>query len=225
MAVTMRPHTKLTNCTSSQHAKSILRCGDLAGKWQQIDRGVKSLITSFHAVRGASCWRQQRSLVAACDALRTIQHMSVSCKSILTQTIGVAGAIISRVHKYNAHTMVNKPHYFFASAYDPHFLCKPVPSPIRSLLKGNMDAHEVKYIRGIISTAVDLIKATHSITGTAASKDHASAVRSLQSALASLERWQKHEAARVVQQHWRECIANPGFLVCRKRLRWEFETM
>jgi hypothetical protein len=32
-------------------------------------------------------------------------------------------------------------------------------------------------------------------------------------------------AAKKIQKHWRECISNPNYLVCRKRLLWEFSEL
>ncbi len=42
--------------------------------------------------------------------------------------------------------------------------------------------------------------------------------------LAEIYSWQcyRHVKARIIQRHWRECVSNPEYCSCRKRIEFEF---
>ena len=40
--------------------------------------------------------------------------------------------------------------------------------------------------------------------------------------LAKQEYVQREHAVRIIQAYWKRCVCNPGYLVCRRRLEWEF---
>jgi hypothetical protein len=131
-------------------------------------------------------------------------------------------------HTYGPEVWVRKPHYFFAAAFDPCWDLgkRQAPPPLLAgLPAGHVLAAEVQLVEQVLCEARDLLTETGRwLAGKGiVMQGHLPAARALRLGIRAVRGWRHDQAAACVQQHWRRCVADPSFRVCRARLLREIE--
>lgn len=205
--------------------KLMLKCGALAARWQEAMGRIDAYLGSMRAHRGG--WRRCKELVAVYDALRAFKHTWPEAKQGLAQVLKRHSARLMGAHEYDASTMMAKPHYFFTAAFDPYFLMRPPPPRLHAILQGQADKAELLPLSHALVKCTCLLRRTVAVLAGKGMmvEGGAEASRALRRAIHCLGLWQQHQAARVVQLHWRRCVADPSFRVCKRRLLREHQEL
>ncbi|WIA10850.1 hypothetical protein OEZ85_011016 [Tetradesmus obliquus] len=208
----------------------------LAGEWQRQERALDALILSFkehprHTQQAASrapSWRQIKELVMASDALRAAKRVGWLAKRAMARVLLHDFTLkVCDTHEYGPAALVQKPHYFFSTAFDPAFMCKPRPARLVDVPAGVATKAEVRLLLRTLRHTKDLVTRTsRALAGKGYVVPGAiSVIRALRAAIQAVQGWQHHEAAKVVQAQWRTCVADPSHRICKSRLLREFHEL